>query len=47
MKRSESHLKIWSCTINAPMSKNGMIQAEGSKKGRGRPKLILIYVVKK
>ena len=33
--------------INALVRKSGLIQVEGTKKGRGRPKITLVKVVKR
>ena len=33
--------------INAPMRKSDLIQVEGTKRGRGRPKITSVKVVKK
>jgi hypothetical protein len=46
----ESHLRwfghVQRRAINAPVRKSELIQVEGTKKGRGRPKITLIEVVK-
>ena len=43
---SESRLRWFGCVyrrvINAPMRKSELIQVEGKKKGRGRPKITLL-----
>ena len=47
----ESHLRwfghVQRRVINAPVRKSELIQVEGMKKGRGRPKIILVQVIKK
>ena len=50
-KMRESRLRWFSHvqkrTINAIVRKSELIQVEGTKKGRGRPKITLIKVIKK
>ena len=35
---------VYRTTINAPMRKSELLQVEGTKKGKGRPKISLIEV---
>ena len=50
-KIRESHLRwfghVQRKSINVPVRKSELIQVEVTKKGRGRPKMTLIEVVKK
>jgi len=47
----ESHLRwfghVQRRAINAPIRKSELILVEGSKRGKGRPKIILVEVKKK
>ena len=51
MKRWESHLRwfghVQTRAINALVRNSKLIQVEGNKKGRGRPKITLLELIKK
>ena len=50
-KMRESHLRwfghVQRSAINAPIRKSELILVEGTKRGKGRPKIILVEIKKK